>query len=65
MYSQREQEDCVTSCQDLLDISNDPKFLNKIVTGHEYWCFVSDPKSKWQSATCVSPTLPKVKKLRF
>ncbi len=45
------------------NVSNNLKFWNKIVTGDESRCFANDPKSKWQSTTCVAPNLPKVKKL--
>ncbi len=44
-------------------LKNDPEFLNKIMTSDESWCFAYNPESKWQSATWVSPNLPKHKEI--
>jgi hypothetical protein len=43
----------------------DRKFLNKIITGYETWCFAYDPKSKRQSSEWVGETTPRPKKLKF
>jgi hypothetical protein len=43
----------------------DKNFFNKIITGDETWCFVYDPKTKWQSSEWVGETFPQPKKLKF
>ncbi len=55
----------MTSSQDLKMRNNDPKSLNKIVTGDESWCFAYDPESKCQSVTWVVPGSPRAKELHF
>jgi len=43
----------------------DKKFLNKIITENETWCFAYDPKTKRQSSEWVDETSPWPKKLKF
>jgi len=41
------KEDRVTSCQYIIVmVYADKKFLNKIMTGDETWCFAYDPEKK-------------------
>jgi len=38
-------------CQDLLGrLKIEPDFLDKVITGAEYWVFDYNPETKWQSA---------------
>jgi len=38
-------------CQDLLGrLEIEPDFLDKVITGDEYWVFDYNPETKWQSA---------------
>ena len=61
-----QREDQVTSCQDIVAMADEDKnFLNKIITGHETWCFAYDIKTKWQSSESVGETSPWLKKLKF
>jgi len=40
-----QREDRVTSCQDIIAISDaEKKFLNKFITGDETWCLHMTPK---------------------
>jgi hypothetical protein len=40
-----QREDRVTSCQDIITITDtDKNFFNKIITGEETWCFTHDPE---------------------
>ena len=39
--------------------------FNKIITGHETWCFAYDPETKRQSCEWVGETSPRPKKLKF
>ena len=63
----REQmEEPVAACQGLLNMINgDKKFLDKVVTGHESWCFPFDPETKRQRSEWVGEHYPRLKKLRF
>jgi hypothetical protein len=61
-----QREDRVTSCQDIIATANaDKNFLNRIVKGHETWCFAYDPEKKRQSSEWVGETSPRPKKLKF
>jgi len=42
----------------------DNKFINKIITGDETWCFACDPETKRQSSEWVGETSPRPKKLK-
>jgi len=60
------KEDRVTSCQDIIVMADaDKNFLNKIIAGHETWCFSYDPETKRQSSEWVGETSPRPKKLKF
>jgi hypothetical protein len=40
-----QREDRVTSCHEIIAMADaDRKFLNKIITGDETWCFAYDPE---------------------
>jgi len=42
-----QREDRVTSCQDIAVMANaDKNSFNKIIMGHETWCFAYDPETK-------------------
>ena len=42
-----QREDQVTSCQDVIAMADaDKNFLNKIIKGHETWCFAYDIETK-------------------
>jgi len=64
-----QREDRVTSCQDIIAITDVNNFFNKIITGDETWCFACDPETKRQSSEWVGETFPrpkkKKKKLKF
>jgi hypothetical protein len=61
-----QREDRVTSCQDIIAMADaDKKFLNKIITGDETWCFAYDPKTKRQSSVWVGETSSRPKQLKF
>lgn len=58
-----QKEQRVAACQNHLRMQEtDPRFLNKIVTGNETWCFAYDPETKKQSAEWVGPSSPRAKK---
>jgi len=46
-------------------INGDKKFLDKVITGDESWCFAYDPGTKRQSSEWVGEHSPRPKKLRF
>jgi hypothetical protein len=41
-----QREHRVTSCQDIIAMAYTDKFLNKIMTGDETWCFAFDLETK-------------------
>ena len=41
------------------------KFLNKIITGDETWCFACDSETKRQSSDWVGETSPPPKEMKF
>jgi hypothetical protein len=41
------------------------KFLNKIITGDETWCFACDSETKRQGSEWVAETSPRPKKMKF
>jgi hypothetical protein len=43
----------------------DKNFFNKIIMGHETWCFASDPETKRQSSEWVGETSPWLKEQKF
>ena len=65
-FTPEQREDRVTSCQDIIAISDaEKKFLNKFITGDETWCFAYVPETKRQSSEWVGETSPRPKKLKF
>jgi hypothetical protein len=65
-WTPEQREDRVTSCQDINARADvDKKIFNKIITGHDTWCFVYDPETKRQSYEWVGETSPRSKKLKF
>jgi hypothetical protein len=54
------------SSVEFVEMSDDNRnVLKRIVMGDESWCFMCDPETKRQSATCMSPKKPKVQKVRM
>ncbi|GFS92876.1 uncharacterized protein TNCV_1162541 [Trichonephila clavipes] len=46
--------------RDLIHMANeDDRFLQKIVTGDETWCFLNNPQTKCQSSDWKAKTSPK------
>ena len=56
-----QREDRVTSCQDIISMTDEDKFFNKIITGDETWCFAYDPETKRKSSEWVGETSPRPK----
>jgi hypothetical protein len=54
------------SSTEFVEMSDDDRnVFKRIVTGCESWCFMYDPETKYQSATCQSPKKPKAEKVRM
>jgi hypothetical protein len=60
-------EDRVTSCQDIIAMTDAGKHLKKkkSIMGDETWCFAYDTETKRQSSEWVDETPPRPKKLKF
>ena len=51
-------------CQDLKrELENDPKFLSRVITGDEIWCYVYEPERKQASRQWKTPASPRPKKI--
>jgi len=64
--SRERMDERVATCEDLLNMINgDKKFLDKVITGYESWCFTYDPETTCQSSEWVGEHSPRPKKLLF
>lgn len=58
----KQKEMRVTMSRDLIEMADaDDRFLRKIVTGDNTWCFLYAPQTKRQSAEWKSKTSPRNK----
>jgi len=64
--SREQMDERVATCEDLLNMINgDKKFLEKVITGDESWCFTYVPEKTRQSSEWVDEHSPRPKKLLF
>jgi len=63
LLTQDQKNTRLTLCQDLKNqIDSDPKFLSKVITGDESWCYGYDSETKQASSQWKTPTSPRPKK---
>lgn len=65
LLSNDQKESRVIACTDLKEqLKNDPRFMEKVITGDETWIYGYDPETKQQSSQWKSPASPRPKKAR-
>ena len=63
VLTQDQRDDRMAICGDLISSADDdPTFVNRIKTGGDTWCFLYDQQLKRESATWITPVLPRQKK---